>query len=198
MICQKLIIKGLVGKKNNIHNTTIIDNGTMKITDIDEVSNSFNDYFVSVGKKLSVKISPDTNLLSYVSSNLHSIANPHLDDSDVRAISSSLNNSSVGHDNLPAYLPTYLLPDQLKIAKVFFSKLFEMAVYTHVNNFIDKNDLLYKQQFGFRKEHSTQHALMTFTNKISKSLDEGEIMIGVFLDLKKAFDCVDHTIYTSE
>ena len=40
----------------------------------------------------------------------------------------------------------------------------------------------------------TQDALMTLVDKITKALDEGRIMIGVFLDLKKAFDCVDHGI----
>ena len=51
-----------------------------------------------------------------------------------------------------------------------------------------------KYQFGFKKEHSTQHVVITLVDNLTKALDEGRIMIGVFLDLKKAFDCVDHII----
>ena len=58
----------------------------------------------------------------------------------------------------------------------FFSKIFEKTMYNHLINFIDKNKILYKYQFGFRK------------------LNSGKILIGVFLDLKKAFDTVDHCI----
>jgi len=107
-------------------------------------------------------------------------------------------------------------PDELKLAKVipvykagstmelsnyrpisvlnFFSKIFEKLVYNHIIQFLDKNNILYQNQFGFRKGHSTHHALITLVDKITKSLDNGDLVIGVFLDLKKAFDTVDHKI----
>ena len=47
-------------------------------------------------------------------------------------------------------------------------------------------NIIYNDQLGFRKEHSTQHTLITLVDKIIKALDKGRIMIGVFLDLKKA------------
>ena len=59
---------------------------------------------------------------------------------------------------------------------------------------MDHNDILYGYQLGFRKGHSTQQAIITLVNKIISCLDNGDLVIGVFLDLKKAFDTVDHKI----
>ena len=74
------------------------------------------------------------------------------------------------------YRPIYVLS--------FFSKIFEKIMYSYVINFMDKNNTTYKYQFGFRKNHSTQHAIITLVDKITSSLDSGDIIIGVFLDLK--------------
>ena len=49
-------------------------------------------------------------------------------------------------------------------------------------------------QFRFRKKHSTSHAIITLVERVSKALDTGKYVVGVFLDLKKAFDTVDHSI----
>ena len=59
---------------------------------------------------------------------------------------------------------------------------------------VDDNNLFYKYQFGFRKGHSTSHAIITLVERVSKALDTGKYVVGVFLDLKKAFDTVDHGI----
>ena len=67
-------------------------------------------------------------------------------------------------------------------------------MYNIVNNFLYKNYVIYKYQFGFRKMHSTQHAIITLVDLITSSLDSGELVIGVFLDFKNAFDTVDHQI----
>ena len=107
-------------------------------------------------------------------------------------------------------------PDELKLAKVlpifksddenkienyrpisilpFFSKVFEKIVANHVIEFLDKHNVLYEKQFGFRKCHSTSHAIITLVEKVSRALDSGKVIVGVFLDLKKAFDTVDHEI----
>ena len=109
-----------------------------------------------------------------------------------------------------------VFPRELKIAKVIpiyksgstmelnnyrpisvlniFSKVFERLMYDRLTQFLDKYNILYHNQYGFRQYHSTHHALITLVDKITKSLDSGDIVIGVFLDLKKAFDTVDHTI----
>ena len=58
----------------------------------------------------------------------------------------------------------------------------------------DSNQIIYKYQFGFRKEHYTQQAIISLVEKITRSLDSRDIVIGIFLDLKKTFDTVDHRI----
>ena len=53
---------------------------------------------------------------------------------------------------------------------------------------------IYNLQFGFRQQYSTSHALINITENIRKTLDDGNIGCGVFADLQKAFDTVDHQI----
>ena len=58
-------------------------------------------------------------------------------------------------------------------------------------NFINEKELIYKYQFGFRQNHSTQQAIISLVDKITKRFDSGDIVIGVFMDLKKKkFDTV--------
>ena len=59
---------------------------------------------------------------------------------------------------------------------------------------LDKYNILYQNQFGFRKGHSTHDAFIALVDKINKSLDNRDIVIGVFLNIKKAFDTVSHKI----
>ena len=73
-----------------------------------------------------------------------------------------------------------------------FSKVFERLMYDRLTQFLDKYNILYQNQFGFRQGHSTHHALITLVDKITKFVDSGDIVIGVFLDLKKAFDTSNH------
>ena len=67
----------------------------------------------------------------------------------------------------------------------FFSKVFEKIIYNKLIEFMDHNGILYSYQFGFRQRHSTQQAKITLVNKITSCLDFGDLVIGVFLDLKK-------------
>ena len=63
-----------------------------------------------------------------------------------------------------------------------------------MTNFFDKNNVIYNKQFGFRKKHSTVHALNTAVTQIIKSLNKNDIVLGIFLDFSKAFDTVKHDI----
>ena len=59
---------------------------------------------------------------------------------------------------------------------------------------MDQNFIVFQNQFGFRSKHSTEHALTNLTEEIRKSIDKGKFSCGVFIDLRKAFDTVDHEI----
>ena len=63
-----------------------------------------------------------------------------------------------------------------------------------MHTFLNKNNVIYNLQFGFRQQYSTSHALINITENIRKALDDGNIGCGVFVDLQKAFDTVDHQI----
>ena len=76
----------------------------------------------------------------------------------------------------------------------FYSKIFLKNMYEYVVEFMDKNEIIFKNQFGFRKNHSTQHAVISLIHNIVHSQETDHIVISVFLDLKKAFDSVSHTI----
>ena len=94
-----------------------------------------------------------------------------------------------------------IFPSELKIAKVFpifkagdkqlitnyrpisvlnfFSKIFEKVVANYIVDFLDSNNILYEHQYGFRKGHSTNHAVITLVERVAKALDTGKIVVGV-------------------
>ena len=73
-------------------------------------------------------------------------------------------------------------------------KILEKLMYKRLYTFLNKNNVIYNLQFGFRQQYSTSHALINITENIRKALDDGNIGCGVFVDLQKAFDTVDHQI----
>ena len=75
-----------------------------------------------------------------------------------------------------------------------FDKIIEKLVYKRVQSFLNKHNVLYKYQYGFRTNFSTTHALLDVLNYIYTALDEGKYVFGIYIDLKKAFDTVNHNI----
>ena len=84
------------------------------------------------------------------------------------------------------YRPISLLP--------LFSKVLERLMYDRLYDFLVKYSILYSFQFGFRKAHSTYMALTCMLDKLHNALEKGEYAIGIFIDYRKAFDTVDHSI----
>ena len=75
-----------------------------------------------------------------------------------------------------------------------FNKLFEKLLCKRLVQFLERNQILFNYQYGFRKLHSTTLALIEFTDTIIRFLDDDNHCISVFIDLTKAFDTVDHEI----
>ena len=72
--------------------------------------------------------------------------------------------------------------------------MFERLLKQRLVRFFDKLDLLIPGQYGFRAGHSTDMAILDMVERVRKSWGEGSVSLGVFIDLKKAFDTVDHHI----
>ena len=74
------------------------------------------------------------------------------------------------------------------------SKIYEKVFHKQLYEFLEQNNMLYERQFGFRSKHSTDHALLAITENIKKKIDKQVLACGVFIDLEKAFDTVNHKI----
>ena len=113
-------------------------------------------------------------------------------------------------------LETGSVPDEMKIAKVtplhkkgsredpgnyrpisvlpVIGKIFEKLINGRLIQFLETNDALYNHQYGFRKKYSTKLSLINLTNATLKSIDEGKVTLGIFIDFKKAFDTINHDV----
>ena len=109
-----------------------------------------------------------------------------------------------------------IFPDKLKIAKIIpiykkgdkhqienyrpisilpvISKAFEKVAYNQLFEYYSQNKLLFDSQYGFRKFHSTEQAVLELLDKLILNIDKGQMPVAVFLDLSKAFNSPDHQI----
>ena len=113
-------------------------------------------------------------------------------------------------------LSTGIFPDRLKVAKVVplfkkgdkslfsnyrpisllpsISKIFEKVIFYQLYAYLEDHKLLYTSQYGFRKKHSTELAALELIDKVTFLMQEGKTPVGIFLDMSKAFDTLNHEI----
>jgi len=113
-----------------------------------------------------------------------------------------------------------IFPEDLKIAKVIplfksgdksnmsnyrpisllnsFSKIYERVYQKRIISYLDKYNIIDPSQYGFRKHHSTEFALLHLIDRISQDLENKKYVIAITIDLQKAFDSLDHTILLSK
>ena len=112
-------------------------------------------------------------------------------------------------------LQTGIFPNLMKIAKVIplhksgdtaipdnyrpisllpvVSKILERIVFNKMTNYLNENEILYQRQYGFCKGHSTTDAVTNLVLEILHGFEENQMILAVFIDLKKAFDSVSHS-----
>ena len=110
-----------------------------------------------------------------------------------------------------------IFPEQLKVAKdstilkvdnieevgnyrqipvlLMFSKVLERIMYNRTYQYFKENDMFFPKQFGFQVNNSTHHAILNLTDDILTSFEKGQFTLGVFINLSKAFDTVNHSTY---
>ena len=88
------------------------------------------------------------------------------------------------------YRPISLLPS--------VSKIYEYIILDQLLDYMETNQLLSLQQFGFRRGYSTELAALRLTDHLTKEMDNFRMPVNVFLDLSKAFDTLDHEILLSK
>ena len=127
---------------------------------------------------------------------------------DISSQLSEIFNISFSSDAFPSILKVILI--HKKDSKLDFSnyrpisllsnieKILERLMYNRMYKFFSDNNLIYSLQFGFRQKYSTVHALISLTENTRKNLDKGNIGCGIFFDLQKAFDTVEHDILLSK
>ena len=231
-------INELLNKKPKSTQVTQLNVDDQVITGDRNIADCFNQYFSSIGCKLSESIhNINIEPMAFVTPVESSF---HFSRISVQEVLSALNQlnlrKSPGLDGISVKLlkdtsdviaqplanifnlslQTGIFPDDWKIAKIspvfkegnktdcgnyrpisvisVVAKLFEGLVYNQLRTFISDNNILVKQQSGFRSQHSTETALLGSTNEWLYNMDSGLINGVLFLDLKKAFDTVDHEI----
>ena len=208
---------------NNLHeiankfNEYFINVGPGIANKLPNTERTFNDYLSNKCQN-SFFIEPVTKLeVEAEIKNLNSKKSPGYDGINIKIIKTVAKEISEPLSHI--FNLTFLngtIPDPLKIALVTpifkdneankfenyrpisvitcFSKILEKLMHKRLIKFIEKNKILTKHQYGFRESRSTELAIIELTDKVTKAIDKGEYTLGIFIDLSKAFDTINHKI----
>ncbi|XP_065678226.1 uncharacterized protein LOC136093192 [Hydra vulgaris] len=217
---KKLLVDGKIIYDKSIVaenlNSFFLNIGPNLAEKIPSSSSSFDSY-LKIYDKVMDESKLDINELRYALDNLKNNTSVGFDNISINVV------KSVFHIiETPLYhifnlsLQSETVPEKLKIAWVLpifksgddtdssnyrpisvlpcFSKLLERIMYNRLNNYLTVNKVLYNKQFVFKKNHSTDHALTELVTHVTNAFNDDRFTLGVFIDLSKAFDTVNHVI----
>ena len=231
-------INSMSKSNTSVTKPNVIINDNTVITNPQDISNTFNNYFVNVAKKLDEKLpAPVNDPMTYLQERFPiSMTEPvvNLDDffkvtkeiqnkkcrvndfsptviKDVAHVIASpftkLFNQSIQQGKFPHILKeATVVPIYKKGSKTdlnnyrpisllnIFSKLFEKLMKIYLTSFLERNNILSENQYGFQKGKSTENALSKFSTLIYNQLDKSNHVLSIFIDFSKAFDTVPHDI----
>ena len=75
-----------------------------------------------------------------------------------------------------------------------FQKFFERAIMIQLTEYLKDNKLIHSNQYGFRKFHSTEYAVLHLVDYLNYEMNSRRTPVTIHLDLSKAFDCLSHSI----
>lgn len=222
---------------------SIVGSNGMEIKNRQQIANSFNNFFITVGSNLQQNIPPSNddpadNIRTNVEIPLEEFASS--DAEEIIYVVHNMKNVGAGLDGINAKifkrtfksiinhlthfinicLSKGIFPKQLKVAVVkpiykggerkilsnyrpisilpYISKILEKLIYIRLMAFLQENDIINECQYGFQKGLSTYMPLILLQEKITKAFEKGRSVVGIYLDLRKAFDTVDIEILLSK
>ena len=196
----KLINKLRGNNKDKVSTSFVID-GKL-VLDHREISNEFNLFFSSIVRKMNSEIVKElengkaSDIPIIVIKKCSTIITEHIcgfmnNFIEIGIFPDILKRGCITHivkkgDSrfLDNYRPVSTLP--------IFGKIYEKLIFKRVHSFLSVNNIIYENQFGFRKNHSTSHAVNFAVNKVLWELENKNHIIGIFIDLSKAFDTISH------
>lgn len=232
-------INEIISRKSRKIPVTSLNVDGVSITNPDDLSDTFNNHFATIGPKLASEIdnSSCNDPLMYFTGTDKKFELSPINSDQVLILLNKLNKSkAVGLDQISARLIREcadlicnpirdifnqsiiqgVFPEDWKSARVtplfkdgsrddlnnyrpisvisVIAKVFERIIYDQVYEYLEEHGVLCNSQSGFRATHSTVTALLEATDTWAYNIDHGKINAVVFLDLKKAFDTVDHEI----
>ena len=235
------VLKQALNKDVKVTKINQINHEGNTISEEKTISNTFNNYFVSVGDKLAHNIPSSSYMFTeYLSKAKNSSARfevKKIQATDVRKILGTLKNGKAsGLDSMSnkflkiaketiapslcdifnCSIKSKIYPHDFKIAIVTpifkggetdelgnyrpisvlstVARVFEKILYNQLYDYLTKHNILGDKQWGFRSLHSTALALIDCSNNWLVNIDRGGINTTVLLDIKKAFDTIDHEI----
>ena len=213
---QKLVDRRIIANKFNEYFVTLAQNMNDSVTNEISISGaeipSFHSY-MHKSVELSMFLTECTN--DEILALIHDLEIGKASDIPIKLVKrSAVVITPILKEYYNNFMQTGYFPDALKIGKVtpvfkkgdqekfenyrpvsilpIFGKLFEKVIYSRIYDYLTSKGILYGNQFGFRKSHSCSHALNYSISEIKKCLSNNKHVIGIYIDLSKAFDTIDH------